>query len=166
MKLSVKSSVPALFGVLALILTACSASSEPDAIASSQTFPGLDKSYDSPPPPELDTDKIASGATLYAQYCASCHMPDRSGAPNWKTPNEAGIFPPPPHDVTGHTWHHSDDLLLEIVTKGLDGVPSGMPRFEGVLSDDEILSILEYFKSEWGDEERAFQWQVTWQGNQ
>jgi len=76
------------------------------------------------------------------------------------------LFPPPPHDVTGHTWHHSDDLLLEIVTKGLDGVPSGMPRFKGVLTDDDILSILEFFKSGWRDEERAFQWQVTWQGRQ
>jgi hypothetical protein len=41
-----------------------------------------------------------------------------------------------------------------------------MPTFQGILTDDEILSILEFFKSEWGDEERAFQWQVTWQGQQ
>jgi hypothetical protein len=35
-----------------------------------------------------------------------------------------------------------------------------MPTFAGILTDDEILSILEFLKSKWGDEERTFQWQA------
>ena len=157
----------ALTAVLAVLLASCSGAVDPQEPASTpEGFRGLDQLYDAPPPPDLNLSKVVAGEKLYAQHCAACHMPDRSGDPNWKTPNDDGLFPPPPHDVTGHTWHHSDDLLLEIVTKGLDGVPSGMPRFKGVLTDDDILSILEFFKSGWRDEERAFQWQVTWQGRQ
>ena len=94
-------------------------------------------------------------------------MPDRSGQPNWKIANADGTYPPPPHDNSGHTWHHPDDLLVGIIRDGLDvGVPSGMPTFSGVLTDDEIATIIDFLKSEWGEQERAFQWQVTWQGEQ
>ena len=36
-----------------------------------------------------------------------------------------------------------------------------MPAFGDILTDDEIVSVLEFLKSTWGPEERAFQWQVT-----
>ncbi len=121
---------------------------------------------DIPPPPPLDPRKVAQGQELYNQYCAACHGINGEGQPDWKTPNEDGSFKPPPHDATGHTWHHADDLLIELVTKGSDFPQSQMPTFGEQLSDEEVQAILEYLKSWWGPEERAFQWQVTWQTQQ
>ena len=119
-----------------------------------------------PPPPPLDPERIAQGQELYAEYCAECHGADGEGQPDWKTPNEDGSFKPPPHDSSGHTWHHDDDLLLDIIANGSDFPQTQMPAFGDKLSDEEILAIIDYMKSWWGSEERAFQWQVTWQARQ
>ncbi len=157
----------ALIGALALVLAACSNTAEPERTATGPPgFCRLDEAYDAPPPAELNIYKIATGEKLYSQYCAACHGADLSGDPNWKTRNDDGTFPPPPHDTSGHTWHHPDELLLKIVRNGIESSPSEMPMFQGVLTDAETLSILEFFKSEWGDDERAFQWQVTRRGQQ
>jgi mono/diheme cytochrome c family protein len=121
---------------------------------------------DIPPPPPLDPQQVAQGQGLYNQYCAACHGLNGAGQPDWKIPNDDGSFKPPPHDISGHTWHHDDDLLLEIVTQGSDFPQSQMPTFGDQLTDDEVKAILEYIKSWWGPEERAFQWQVTWQASQ
>ncbi|MEE8485598.1 MAG: hypothetical protein V3S38_03470 [Acidimicrobiia bacterium] len=94
----------ATIGVLALILVACTSAAEPeDAASAPLSFPGLDQFDSAPPPPKSDIDKIAAGEKLYAQNRASCHMPDLSGDPDWKIPNDDGVYPPPPHDATGHT---------------------------------------------------------------
>lgn len=121
---------------------------------------------DIPPPPPLDPQKVARGQKLYNQYCAACHGINGEGQPDWKIPNDDGSFKPPPHDATGHTWHHADDLLIEIVIEGSDFPQSQMPTFGEQLSDEDVQTILEYLKSWWGPEERAFQWQVTWQTQQ
>lgn len=116
-----------------------------------------------PPPPALDPERVAQGQVLYDQYCAGCHGSDGQGQPDWKTPNDDGSYNPPPHDVTGHTWHHSDDLLLDLIANGGTFPQTKMPAFGDQLTDEEILAILEYLKTWWGPVERAFQWQVTWQ---
>lgn len=113
--------------------------------------------------PQLENDLVTHGADLYQASCASCHGADLSGQANWKSPNPDGSYPAPPHDSSGHTWHHSDIVLLEIVRDGLELPESRMPTFGDQLTDDEILAILEFLKSNWGAEERAFQWQVTQQ---
>jgi mono/diheme cytochrome c family protein len=109
----------------------------------------------------LDPDRVAYGGELYRQHCASCHQPDLSGDPDWKTPNDDGSFPPPPHDSSGHTWHHPDRVLLEIIRTGSDFPQSRMPTFGDKLTDDDIEAILDFFKENWGPEERAYQEQVT-----
>ncbi len=121
---------------------------------------------DIPSPPPLDPQRVAQGQELYAQYCAECHGANGEGQPDWKTPNEDGSFKAPPHDAGGHTWHHDDDLLLDLIANGSNFPQTQMPTFGDQLSDEEILTILEYMKSWWGPEERAFQWQVTWQARQ
>ena len=121
---------------------------------------------DIPAPPPLDRQMVAQGQELYDQYCAACHGLNGAGQLDWKIPNDDGSFKPPPHDISGHTWHHDDDLLLEIVTQGSDFPQSQMPTFGDQLTDDKVKAVLEYIKSWWGPEERAFQWQVTWQAQQ
>ena len=116
-----------------------------------------------PPLPALDPDLIARGADLYSANCAECHGPDLRGDPDWMRPADDGGFRPPPHDSTGHTWHHDDDLLIQIVLTGygFEEPQSRMPTFGDKLSRDDVVAILEYIKSYWGEEEREFQWMVT-----
>ncbi len=115
-----------------------------------------------PPVPTLAAARVQQGSALYAQHCAACHGTNLEGAPNWKQPDADGAYPPPPHDSSGHTWHHADDLLLSIVQNGGDpAFNSRMPAFRDRLSKEEISAILEYIKSGWGPEEREFQWWIT-----
>ncbi len=113
--------------------------------------------------PEATPDQVqvSRGEELYQQYCASCHRADLSGDPDWKTPDEDGSYPPPPHDSSGHTWHHSDRVLGAIIRDGSDFPQSRMPSFGDKLSDDDIGAILEFFKANWGPEEREYQQQVN-----
>ena len=158
----------ALFGAIVaavLILSACASGAGSDS-PSSLSSAGDGVSDAVPPVPALDPARVDEGAVLYDQYCASCHRADLSGDPQWKAANADGSYPPPPHDISGHTWHHSDGLLLAITRDGTDLPESRMPRFGDTLSDGEIESIIEFLKSSWGSEERSFQWQVTWSEEQ
>lgn len=100
---------------------------------------------------------IAMGKALYAKNCASCHGKNLEGqTPNWRQPMPDGSFPAPPHDASGHTWHHPDALLFKVTkysrTQSDDkSFKSNMPAFEKTLSDDEIWSVLSYIKSTWPD---------------
>lgn len=110
-------------------------------------------------------DDLIAGQQIYAENCASCHGANLEGQPDWKRRLENGRMPAPPHDETGHTWHHSDRNLF-IVTKGgveavVPGYESDMPAFEGILTDDEIADVLAYIKSTWPDRQREFQAEVS-----
>lgn len=105
-------------------------------------------------------DLVARGAEIYAAECATCHGTDLQGQPNWREPGADGRMPAPPHDATGHTWHHVDETLFTLTKYGLAGLldnppPSDMPAYEGVLSDDEIIAVLSYIKSTWSADIRA-----------
>ena len=115
---------------------------------------------------ELDGHDLGQGAALYAEHCAACHGAELEGAPDWQTPDDRGIYPAPPHDETGHTWHHSNAQLIEYTTLGgqavieklgLKGIASGMPGFGDVLDEAEILAVLAFIRSTWPEEIRALQ---------
>ncbi len=106
--------------------------------------------------PYKDANSINNGRELYADQCASCHGVQLEGAKNWREPDEDGMTQAPPHDETGHTWHHPDITLFDITKFGTakivgQGYQSNMPGFEGVLSDQEIWDILAYIKSTWSE---------------
>lgn len=114
-----------------------------------------------PPPGEdpranpRDPAKLALGATVYAQHCAACHGAKLEGQPDWTARLPNGRLPAPPHDDTGHTWHHPDYILFSAVRDGLvppyapKGYESDMPAFGGKLSDDEVWTVLAFIKSHW-----------------
>ena len=88
------------------------------------------------------------------------------GQPDWRRRGPNGRMPAPPHDETGHTWHHGDEQLFRITRDGVAAVVGGnyesdMPGFGEILTDDEILSVLDYIKSTWPERERAYQAQVS-----
>lgn len=112
--------------------------------------------------PTLDPGQVARGRQVYVPVCASCHGPNAEGVPNWQQPDASGNLPAPPHTDTGHTWRHSDRQLGEIIREGsrdpFNQSPElTMPPFRGQLSDEEIRTVIAYFKSLWSPEHRAYQ---------
>lgn len=100
---------------------------------------------------------VAKGKVIYGEHCASCHGVLLEGQPNWREPNADGRFPAPPHNATGHTWHHPDWMLIDLTRWGAEkalGIKNDtdMPAFEGVLSPTEIAQALSFIKSTWPDE--------------
>lgn len=108
---------------------------------------------------------VVLGEQLYAENCASCHGINLEGQPDWRSKGSDGKLPAPPHDKTGHTWHHGDLLLFNYTKLGGKEVmkrqgidfDSGMPGFGDTLSDGEIQSILSFIKSTWPERERRVQ---------
>jgi mono/diheme cytochrome c family protein len=106
-----------------------------------------------------DPTVIATGARVYAESCAACHGARLEGQPDWRSRNAAGRLPAPPHDASGHTWHHPTKTLFEITKYGVGrfvgpGYLSDMPAFEGRLSDHEIRAVLMYIRAQWPAEIR------------
>ncbi len=113
---------------------------------------------------------VADGRALYLESCAVCHGVSLEGQPDWRRQNEDGTLPAPPHDASGHTWHHPDQMLFDYVKlggeetlqkMGITGVQSAMPGFADLLSDQEIREILKYIKSTWPAKQQDYQSQIT-----
>ncbi|RSK32311.1 c-type cytochrome [Rhodovulum iodosum] len=109
---------------------------------------------------------LARGQAIYAQACASCHGAALEGQIDWRSRGPDGRLPAPPHDATGHTWHHSDRVLLDITMRGTaavvgGGYESNMPGFADIYSEDELRDVLEWIKTQWPERERVHQAQVT-----
>jgi len=62
----------------------------------------------------------------------------------------------PPLNGSGHTWHHSDELLHNIIKHGFVNLVKNykgkMVGFGDKMSDKQIDSVLSYIKSHWEDE--------------
>jgi mono/diheme cytochrome c family protein len=113
-----------------------------------------------------DADLI-QGHILYTAWCAGCHGDKGEGqfpgAPLDPSPitNRIGA---PPHDTTGHSWHHSDDLLVRYVIEGGFTDPAAfypMPAFGWRLSVPDAQRIVGYIKTLWTDEQRMMQARTT-----
>ena len=95
-----------------------------------------------------DPQVLRVGARIYAQQCAACHGAKGEGQPDWRDRGPDGLLPAPPHDASGHTWHHPDEQLFAITQQGLAQLinqpdyRTAMPIYGGVLSDDEIVEWL------------------------
>lgn len=111
-----------------------------------------------------DTRQVTRGKSVYARHCTGCHGTNLEGQPNWREKLPSGRMPAPPHDASGHTWHHPDAVLFGITKHGLvpgkyapPGYQSDMPAFGSALSDEEIWAVLAYIKSTWPEKIRRAQ---------
>ena len=108
---------------------------------------------------------IERGAELYNTYCVSCH----GGATGGQM-----MDIPPPHNANGHTWHHSDCQLTDIILNGsgamgdmmrqMMGVSEDVPRmpaWKGKLTETEVAAILAYIKGWWTEDQRQMQAEIT-----
>lgn len=101
---------------------------------------------------------VAHGKQVYADHCAVCHGASLEGQPDWMRHKPDGKLPAPPHDPSGHTWHHSDERLFLIIKDGLgEDYVTDMPVYRDVLTDHDIWAVLAFIKSTWPEEIRAKQ---------
>ena len=127
------------------------------SIGSSNSHAAEDGSLLKPTDPKI----ISLGEQIYADNCAACHGVDLEGQDNWRQRNTDGSLRAPPHDKTGHTWHHTDDILFGLTKlgaaqlMGIEGFKTSMPIYEDTLSDSEIIAVLSFIKSRWPEEIRA-----------
>lgn len=120
---------------------------------------------ESPPAQQTPSNPITRGAELYNANCLGCHGGAIGG-------DMMDI--PPPHNANGHTWHHPDCQLIDVVLNGsggmgemmrrMMGVPENAPRmpaFRGKLTEEDVEAILAYIKTWWTEEQRVWQTQIT-----
>ena len=101
-----------------------------------------------------DASLVSLGQKIYLQNCASCHGVKLEGQKNWQTRDDEGYLLAPPHDETGHTWHHNDEYLFLMTKYGIEKIIgkkylNNMPAYEDILSDKEIIAVLSFIKSSW-----------------
>ena len=99
---------------------------------------------------------IARGKIVYESNCVSCHQVNLIGAENWKGLDGDGHRKAPPLNGTGHTWHHDDATLHNIIKYGLAKIVKNydgkMIGFGDKINNKQVDSVLSYIKSHWEDE--------------
>lgn len=115
---------------------------------------------------QMTEAQFKQGNDLFLANCAECHGNNLEGQPNWRYPKADGTLLPPPLDIDGHAWHHSDDYIYDMIHDGgqvvLDRLvdrhpPSNMPPFGDKLKPEDIWFIINYIKSSWSSEIRRNQ---------
>lgn len=97
--------------------------------------------------------QMQQGNSLFQENCAICHGANAQGlADDWRVRDSNGNLPPPPLNGTAHTWHHSLDLLDQIIAEGGVLYEGNMPGFSGQLSREDRRAVIAYFQSFWTDE--------------
>ncbi len=112
-------------------------------------------------------EQVALGKKVYYQHCANCHGEELEGQENWRKRKPNGRLPAPPHDDSGHTWHHPDQMLFDIIKNGLvapyapDNYETDMPAWQGRISEEEMWAVLAFIKSRWSEEKRHIQQDIN-----
>lgn len=112
----------------------------------------------------VSQEDVERGAELYQAQCLSCH-----GGPEGRGMMDI----PPSHGAGGHTWHHADCQLEDIVLNGSGEMGQMMrqmmgrqdapvmPVFRDVLTKAEVEAILTYIKTLWTNDQRTAQARIT-----
>lgn len=113
------------------------------------------------PEPQVSQETLEKGARLYTTHCQSCHGNGRG---------EGRVLFVPSHGPDGHTWHHSDRNLADIIMNGSDAVHEmmreliqvpedrpRMPAWRDILSEEDVRAIIAHIKTFWMEEQHRFQ---------
>jgi hypothetical protein len=76
-------------------------------------------------PDPIDPNLVARGNVVYDEQCARCNGATLEGQPDWRHRLPNGRMPAPPHDPSGHTWHHSDKQLFDMTKFGPGALAPG-----------------------------------------
>lgn len=86
-------------------------------------------------------ETIADGKEGFSHYCVTCHGNDGQ---NTGVPFANRMSPPVPSLASRDVQDYTDGQLKWVIDYGI--WPSGMPGAKGILSDDEIWSIVVYLR--------------------
>jgi mono/diheme cytochrome c family protein len=86
-------------------------------------------------------ENIEAGKQVFASYCIVCHGRDGQ---NTGVPFANSILPPIPSLASADIQRYTDGQLRWIIENGIS--PSGMPASRGILSDDDIWTIVVYLR--------------------
>lgn len=117
--------------------------------------------------PTIDPENtvLANAQTNYNAYCAHCHGYAGEGQPEdtARRTLDLGYTLVPPHDASGHTWQHPDQLLFDAIKYGIESPLHLYPMsgYAHALEDDEIFAIINYIKGWWTPQQRDWQTQLT-----
>ncbi len=84
---------------------------------------------------------IADGREAFSHYCTACHGLDGQ---NTGVPFADHMSPPVPSLASKEVQSYTDGQLKWVIDNGI--WPSGMPASRGILSEDEIWSIVLYLR--------------------
>jgi mono/diheme cytochrome c family protein len=92
-------------------------------------------------PVPANSQNILEGKQTFSNYCYICHGLDgqRTGVPFANA-----MSPPLPSLASQSVQSYTDGQLFWVIKNGL--WPTGMPRANGILNDDEIWSIVVYIR--------------------
>jgi mono/diheme cytochrome c family protein len=92
-------------------------------------------------PSPADVKNILEGQQNFSHYCYVCHGLDGQGT---AVPFADAMSPPLPSLASEPVQAYTDGQLFWVIKNGL--WPTGMPRANGILNDDEIWSIVTYIR--------------------
>ena len=96
-----------------------------------------------------ETESLASSGQQLFQFlaCANCHRTDKPG----RCPNLEGLFGKPVQLTTGEVVKADEDYIRESIlnpgAKIVAGYQNIMPSFQGLVTEEELLKLIEYIKS-------------------
>jgi mono/diheme cytochrome c family protein len=136
----------AFFVLLAAALSLCGCKAKAPKTAESRLMWGMkhsvfvgNKKLRNPLPETPQT--IADGKDAFSHYCVACHGLDGQ---NTGVPFAARMAPPVPSLASREVQEYTDGQLKSVIDDGI--WPSGMPASRGILSDDEIWSIVTFLR--------------------
>lgn len=98
-----------------------------------------DKSAKNPLP--FTPENLADGKQAFSHYCIACHGLDGQ---NTGVPFADSMSPPLPSLASMEVQSYTDGQLKWVIDNGIS--PSGMPASKGILSDEEIWSIVLFLR--------------------
>lgn len=96
-----------------------------------------------------ETESLAASGQQLFQFlaCANCHRTDKPG----RCPNLEGLFGKPVQLTTGEIVKADEDYIRESIlnpgAKIVAGYQNIMPSFQGLVTEEELLKLIEYIKS-------------------
>lgn len=129
-----------IIALMIFLLTACD---QKPSVSMSSTGQMPERQY--------DENILVAGKKIYSENCAQCHGVNAEGANNWQQRNSDGTFPAPPLNGSGHAWHHSSAVLVDMIQNGSKPGEGNMPAWKDKLSREQIESVIQYFQSLWPD---------------
>jgi mono/diheme cytochrome c family protein len=92
-------------------------------------------------PIHTSAETIAAGKHIFSAYCVVCHGRDGQ---NTGVPFAANMAPAIPSLLSREVQKYGDGQLKWIIENGI--APSGMPCSKGILSDEDMWTIVVYLR--------------------